>query len=108
MLENFYNIKQLKKIADYNLNLKSISNIDLLFLAGYYFRLNKMEQFKEIIRDRLSDQFDKERIIKKFSSTSNIFYTAPNFQTILSLYLYDLAYVSDEKNGNLRHILKFY
>ena len=76
MLEKFYNIKQLEKIADYNLNLKSISNIDLLFLAGYYFRINKMEQFEKIIRNRLSDQFDKESIIKKFSSTSNIFYTA--------------------------------
>ena len=32
VLENFYNIKQLKNIADYNLNLKSLSNIDLLFL----------------------------------------------------------------------------
>jgi len=106
MLENFYNIKQLEKIADYNLNLKSISNIDLLFLAGYYFRINKIEQFKEIIRDRLSDQFDKERIIKKFSSTSNIFYTATNFQTILSLYLYDLAYVSDEKNGKSSSYIK--
>ena len=106
MLENFYNSKQLEKIADYNLNLKSVSNIDLLFLAGFYLRINKMEQFKEIIRDRLSDQFDKKRIIKKFSSTSNIFYKVTNFQTILSLYLYDLAYVSDEKNGKSSSYIK--
>ena len=58
-----------------------------------------MEQFKEIIRNRLSDQFDKELIIKNFSSPNNIFYTATNFQTILSLYLYNLAYISDEKDG---------
>ena len=106
MLENFYSNNQLKKIADYNLNLKSLSNIDLLFLAGYYYRLNKIDQFEEIIRGRLSDQFDKERIIKDFSSTYNIFYTVPNFQTILSLYLYDLAYVSDEKNGKSSSYIK--
>ena len=97
ILENFYNIKQLKKIADYNLNLKSLSNVDLLFLAGYYFRLNNIDQFEKIIRNRLSDQFDKERIIKEFSSTNNIFYTLPNFQTILSLYLYDIGLIIGKK-----------
>jgi len=108
ILENFYNIKQLKKIADYNLNLKSLSNVDLLFLAGYYFRLNNIDQFEKIIRNRLSDQFDKERIIKEFSSTNNIFYILPNFPTILSLYLYDVTYISDEKNGRLSSYIKIF
>jgi len=98
VLENFYNINQLKKIADYNFNLKSLSNIDLLFLAGYYFRINNLDQFEKIIRNRLSDQFDKEQIIKDFSSTNNIFFKTPSFQTILSLYLYDISYVSNETN----------
>ena len=106
VLENFYNIKQLKKIADYNLNLKSLSNIDLLFLAGYYFRLNNLDQFKKIIRNRLSDQFDKDRIINDFSSTNNIFYKIPNFQTILSLYLYHIAYVSHETNEKSSSYIK--
>ena len=108
ILENFYDIKQLKKIADYNLNLKSLSNVDLLFLAGYYFRLNNIDQFEKIVRNRLSDQFDKERIIKEFSSTNNIFYTLPNFQTILSLYLYDITYISDEKNGTFSPYVKMF
>ena len=106
VLENFYKIKQLKKIADYNLNLKSLSNIDLLFLAGYYFRLNNLDQFEKIIRNRLSDQFDKDRIIKDFSSTNNIFYTIPNFQTILSLHLYDISYVSNETNEKSSSYIK--
>ena len=96
ILQNFYNINKLKKIADYNLNLKSLSNTDILFLAGYYFQINDMQTFEYLIRDRLSDEFDKDKIIINFSSSKNIYNTTPNFQIILSSYLYNISYNSDE------------
>ena len=97
ILQNFYDIKKLKKIADYNLNLKSLSNTDILFLAGYYFQINDMKTFEQLIRDRLSDEFDKDQIITNFSSSKNIFNTTPNFQMILSSYLHNISYAYDEK-----------
>ena len=106
ILENFYNPKELKKIADYNLTLKSLSNTNLLFLAGFYFRINDMHTFEDIIQNKLSDQFDKEFIINKFSSNNNIFAKTPRFETILSLYLYDIAYISDEKNEKSSSYIK--
>ena len=95
ILENFYDIKELKKIADYNLSLKSLSNNDLLLLAGYYYRLNEIEIFEKIIRNKLSKRFNKEYIIENFSSDQNPFNTLPNFQMILSSFLHNISFGLD-------------
>ncbi len=89
ILENFYDPKQLSEIADHNYKLKTLNNNDLLFLAGYYFRLNDKKRFNKIIKERLSDQFDKDFIIKNFSSPYNIFKKLPTLKTILSSKLYN-------------------
>ena len=56
-----------------------------------------MKTFEQLIRDRLSDEFDKDQIITNFSSSKNIFNTTPNFQMILSSYLHNFSYAYDEK-----------
>ena len=94
VLENFYDIEELKKIANYNLNLKHLSNINLLFLAGYYYRLNDIKTFENIIKNKLSEKFDKDYIIKNFNSANNLFIKTPSLQSILSLYLYNISYIS--------------
>ena len=96
ILENFYNINELKKIADYNNSLESLSSVDLLFLAGFYFRFGDLEKFNEIIKYRLSDKFDKNYILKQFSYPNNIFNKKINFKTIISSYLYHIAAVSHD------------
>ena len=106
ILENFYDIKELKKIADYNISLKSLSNIDLLFLAGFYFRYGDLENFEKIIKYRLSDIFDKDYIISKFSSTNNLFNKRLDFQTILSSYLYNIAFEANDKNEKSSSYIK--
>ncbi len=89
ILENFYNKENLKEIAEYNFELKSLSNIDLLLLAGYYYRINDKSKFDIIIKDKVSNQFDKEFIINKFSSPKNIFNKVPTIQMILASKIYD-------------------
>ena len=89
ILENFYDAKKLKEIADENYKLKNLTNNDLLLLAGYYFRLNDIQKFNIIIEDRLSNQFDKKYLIKNFSVTENIFYKIPSLRIILASKIYN-------------------
>ncbi len=96
ILESFYAIDNLKKIADYNLNRDFLSNIDLLFLAGYYLRLNDRKTFERII-NRLSDRFNKNYIINNYSSSNNLFYKKATLKNILSYYLYNMAFKESDK-----------
>ena len=89
ILENFYEAKKLKGIADKNLINKSLNNHDLLLLAGFYFRLNDIRKFNTIIRERLPNQFDKDFLIKNFAKTKNLFNEVPNFKTILASKIYN-------------------
>jgi Flp pilus assembly protein TadD len=108
VLENFYDIDQLLKIANYNFNLNSLSNIDLLFLAGFYLRLNDIKKFEEIIINRLPNNFNKDYILKNFYSVNNIFYKKANFQTIFSSYLYNIAYNSNDQNETSSYYVKIF
>ncbi|MDC6451268.1 tetratricopeptide repeat protein [Alphaproteobacteria bacterium] len=89
ILENFYEAKKLKGIADSNFKNKNLTNNDLLLLAGYYFRLNDIKKFKTIILERLPNQFDKDFLIKNFATTRNIFNKIPNLKTILASKIYN-------------------
>ena len=106
ILENFYNIKELKKIADYNNGLKSLSDIDLLLLAGFYFRYNDFQTFEKIIKYRLSDTLDKNYIFKNFSSSNNLFNKKLNMKTILSSYLYNIASEANDNNEKSSSYIK--
>ena len=97
ILENFYNGKDLKKIADFNYNSNSLSNIELFFLAGFYFRYGDYDIFNNIIKNKVSDRFDKDYILKEFSNPNNLFSKKSNFQTVLSSYLTSLAIKSNDK-----------
>ena len=97
IFENFYDNKILRQIADFNLNQDLLSNIDLLFLAGYYFRINEKEIFEKLI-NRLSESFNKEYILYDFGSSHNFFNDKANLKTILSYYLYNMAFKKDDKN----------
>ena len=96
ILENFNDIKELKKIADFNLNQNLLSNIDLLFLAGYYFRIDEIEVYESII-NRLSESFNKDYILDDFASSHNFFNKKANINVILSYYLYNMAFKKDDK-----------
>ena len=89
ILENFHKPEDLKKIASKIYNTENLNSNDLLLLAGFFFRLNDFEKFRSIIRTKLSSQFDKEYIIKHFSSHNNIFYKTPTLQTILASKIYN-------------------
>ena len=96
ILENFYDIEKLKNIAEHNLNRKFLSHIDLLFLAGYYLRLNDKYIFNKIIT-RLSDRFNKNYIINDFSSAHNLFNQKTSLEKIISYYLYNMAFIKNDK-----------
>ena len=104
ILENFYDAEKLKKIADKNFQLKNLTNNDLLLLAGYYFRLNDIKKFKTIILDRLPHQFDKNLLIKQFSTTKNIFNETPNLKTILASKIYHNINISSLKEYSYSHL----
>ena len=89
ILENFYEAKKLKGIADKDFKNKNLTNNDLLLLAGYYFRLNDIKKFKTIILERLPNQFDKDFLIKNFAKTKNIYNKIPNLKTILASKIYN-------------------
>ena len=78
ILENFYKPASLKKFANKIYESKELNSNDTLLLAGFFFRLNDFEKFNDIIQTRLSNQFDKEFIIKNFSFHNNIFYKKTN------------------------------
>jgi hypothetical protein len=89
ILENFYESKKLKKIADENLKIKNLTNNDLLLLAGYYYRINDIKKFNAIIRERLPNQFDKDFLIKNFVKNKNIYMEVPNLKIVLAAKIYN-------------------
>ena len=104
ILENFYESKKLKKIADKNFQLKNLTNNDLLLLAGYYFRLGDIEKFNTIIYDRLPNQFSKDFLVKKFSTTKNIFNDVPDLKTVVASKIYNNVNVYDLKEYSYSHL----
>ena len=98
ILENFHDSKKLIKIANIIYNKKNLSSHDLLLLAGFYYRAEKIEIFKKIIFSRLSDQFDKQHILRNFSDNKNIYFKVPILQDILASKLYNII---NENNLNI-------
>ena len=105
ILENFYASKKLKKIANQIYETETLNNNDVLFLAGFYYRLKDFQKFKSIIQTKLSNQFDKQFIIKNFSLDNNIFYKTPNLHTILASKLYNNS-ISDNKQNETSYFYK--
>ncbi|MDC1356257.1 hypothetical protein N8310_01575 [Pseudomonadota bacterium] len=104
ILENFYETKKLKEIADNNFKNKNLTNNDLLLLAGYYFRLNDITKFNTIIRERLPNQFDKDFLIKNFATTNNIFNEIPNLKTILASKMYNSININSLEEYSYTHL----
>ena len=100
ILENFYKSKSLEKIANQIYETVNLNNNDVLFLAGFYFRLNDFQKFENIIQKKLSNQFDKKFIIKNFSFNDNIYYKTPNLHTILASKLYNNSILNNQQNEN--------
>ena len=99
ILENFYDDAKLNKIADFIYYNKSLNYNDYLFLAGFYFRQNNLEKFNEIIKTKISNQFNKKLIIKNFLLKNDIFSQKPNLSIILSSKLYNIA-INENKAGD--------
>ena len=104
ILENFYAPSALKKIADENFKSQKLSSNDLLLLAGYYLRLNNMEKFNTIIREKLTNQFDKDFLIKYFATTKNIYNKTPDLKTILASKIYSNVNVNNSEEYSYTHI----
>ena len=104
ILENFYEPKKLKKIADENFKSQQLTNNDLLLLAGYYFRLKDFKKFNTIIREKLSHQFDKDYLINQFSKNKNIFNEIPNLKTILASKIYNNVNINNLEEYSYSHI----
>ena len=100
ILENFHKSKSLKKIANQIYETENLNNNDVLFLAGFYFRLNDFQKFNDIIQTKLSNQFDKEFIINNFSFDDNIYFKKPNLHTILASKLYNNSILNNQQNEN--------
>ena len=100
ILENFHKSKSLKKIANQIYETENLNNNDVLFLAGFYFRLNDFQKFNNIIQTKLSNQFDKEFIINSFSFKNNIYFKIPNLHTILASKLYNNSILNNQQNEN--------
>ena len=100
ILENFYKPESLKKIAYKIYASKELNSNDTLLLAGFFFRLNDFEKFNNIIQTKLSNQFDKQFIIKNFSFHNNIFYKKTNLNTILASKIYNNSILNNKQNEN--------
>ena len=99
ILENFYDNTKLNKIADFIYYNNLLNPNDYLFLAGFYFRQNNLEKFKDIIKTKVSNQFNKQLITKNFLLKNDIFSQKPNLPVILSSKLYNIA-INDNKAGD--------
>ena len=99
ILENFYDNTKLNKIADFIYYNNLLNPNDYLFLAGFYFRQNNLEKFKEVIKTKVSNQFNKQLITKNFLLKNDIFSQKPNLPVILSSKLYNIA-INDNKAGD--------
>ena len=108
ILENFYDYKELKIIADFIFNNQLLNQNDYLFLAGFYIRHSNLETFNAIIKTKLSNQLDKKLITKNFLIKNDVFSQTPNLQVIISSKLYNIA-IDENKTGdkskNLQKIL---
>ena len=98
ILENFYNSNELIKIADLIYKNSILNSHEFLLLAGFYFRVNNFEKTKEIIKTKLSNQFDKNTIINDFSSENNIFNKIQTLNFILASKIYNFV---DENNSKI-------
>jgi Tfp pilus assembly protein PilF len=98
ILENFYDNTKLNKIADFIYYNNLLNPKDYLFLAGFYFRQNNLEKFKEIIKTKVSNQFNKQLITGNFLLKNDIFSQKPNLPVILSSKLYNIA-INDNNEG---------
>ena len=108
ILENFHDSKKLIKIADLIYNEENLNSHDYLLLAGFYYRLNYIDKFKEIINAKLSDQFDKNYIIDNFPYHNNMFYKRPTLHVVLASKLYKMINDNDpniEKSNSYQKIL---
>ena len=99
ILENFYDNTKLNKIADFIYYNNLLNPNDYLFLAGFYFRQNNLEKFKEVIKTKVSNQFNKQLITKNFLLKNDIFSQKPNLPVILSSKLYNIA-INDNMSGD--------
>ena len=99
ILENFYDNTKLNKIADFIYYNNLLNPNDYLFLAGFYFRQNNLEKFKEVIKTKVSNQFNKQLITKNFLLKNDIFSQKPNLPIILSSKLYNIA-INDNNAGD--------
>jgi len=100
ILENFYNSKELTKIADLIYQNNNLNSHDLLLLAGFYFRVDNFEKSKEIIKLKLPNQFDKIHIINEFSKKNNIFNKVQKLNVILASKIYNMI---NENNSQLNN-----
>jgi tetratricopeptide (TPR) repeat protein len=99
ILENFYDNTKLNKIANFIYYNNLLNPNDYLFLAGFYFRQNNLEKFKEVIKTKVSKQFNKQLITKNFLLKNDIFSQKPNLPIILSSKLYNIA-INENKSGD--------
>ena len=99
ILENFYDNTKLNKIADFIYYNNLLNPKDYLFLAGFYFRQNNLEKFNEVIKTKVSNQFNKQLITKNFLLKNDIFSQKPNLPVILSSKLYNIA-INDNNEGD--------
>ena len=104
ILENFYESKNLKELADQSFKLKNLTNNELLLLAGYYFRLNDNKKFNIIIRERLPNQFDKDFLIKNFATTKSIYRKIPNLKTILASKIFNNININNLEEYSYSHV----
>ena len=104
ILENFYEAKKFKNLADQILKFKKLTNNDLLLLAGYYYRINDIKKFNTIIREILPNQFDKDFLIKTFAKNKNIFNKTPDLKTILASKIYNNVNINDLQEYSYSHI----
>ncbi len=100
ILENFHKPANLKKIADEIYTSENLNSNDILLLAGFFFRLKDFDKFDKIVTTKLSDQFDKEYIVKNFSVNNNIFYKTPTLHTILASKIYNISVSNNKQNEN--------
>ena len=99
ILENFYDNSKLNKIADYIYYNKLLNYNDYLFLAGLYFRQNNLEKFNEIIKTKISNQFNKKLITQNFFLKNDTFSQTPKLSVILSAKLYNIA-IENNRDGD--------
>jgi tetratricopeptide (TPR) repeat protein len=99
ILENFYDNTKLNKIANFIYYNNLLNPNDYLFLAGFYFRQNNLKKFKDVIKTKVSNQFNRQLITKNFLLKNDIFSQKPNLPIILSSKLYNIA-INDNKAGD--------